>query len=401
MPEPSFPLFHRSIQNFAFDFRSSQLIKDRMPNWGTTLVALAAVSLCQTGAGQSVGDAFLASRTRSYDAQLDSMQLHTEGTELFNADGKPVWLYGVNIASLEWRTDGDHVQESVNRAIVDWKVNLIRLPLAQDRWFGKMPGQTDGGAAYRAIVDRIVDTCATAHVYIDLDLHWSECGKWVKDGGKLGQHVMPDEHSVLFWQDMAVRYKNFPNVIFGLYNEPHDVSWNVWRNGGTALDIPAKENPDQTRVTYDAVGMQTLYNTVRSTGAQNLLTVGGLDWGFDLSGVLKGYAITGSNFVYETHPYPLKKDWDASFGEVSRKFPVYVGEWGFGGRDFDKTDGPAYARRLMDYIKDHDIRMWTAWDLHPSAGPSLIKNWSYAPTEFGSFVEKQLASEAAAHGPGG
>ena len=115
---------------------------------------------------------------------------------MLDAGGKPVWLYGVNIASLEWSTGGEHIEESVNRAINDWKVNLIRLPLAQDRWFGKMTNQTDGGAAYRALVDKLVDTCAAARVYIDLDLHWSDCGKWVNEGGTLGQHNMPDKNSV-------------------------------------------------------------------------------------------------------------------------------------------------------------------------------------------------------------
>lgn len=349
--------------------------------------------------GQPAENGLLASKTLPIDSKLDFMQLHTAGTRLFDANEKPVWLYGVNIASLEWLNAGDHVQESVNRAIADWRVNLIRLPLAQDRWFGKMPGQADGGAAYRAIVDQIVDTCAAAHVYVDLDLHWSECGKWASEGGKLGQHVMPDKHSITFWHDVATRYKNHPNVIFGLYNEPHDVSWEVWRNGGTVTDVPAKESRDQTRIAFDAVGLQTLYNTVRATGAQNLVTVSGLDWGYDLSGVLNGYAITGTNLVYETHPYPFKKNWDRNFGGVSEKYPVYVGEWGFGDGRFGGAKGLAYGKRLMSYIKDHDIRMWTAWDLHPTAGPSLIKDWSYAPTAFGKLVKKQLAAEATEHGP--
>lgn len=352
---------------------------------------------CSTGNGQLVQKRLLASRTLLFDSKLEPMQLHTRGTRVLDAAGKPVWLYGVNIASLEWRNDGDHVQQSVNRAIQDWKVTLIRLPLAQDRWFGKMTNQTDSGVAYRAMVDHIVDTCAAAHVYIDLDLHWSDCGKWVRDGGSLGQHKMPDKNSVTFWHDMATRYKNFPNVIFGLYNEP-DATWEVWRNGGLVEDIPLRRAHDQTRTKYDSVGMQKLYDTVRATGAQNLVTIAGLHWGYDLSGVLEGYAITGTNYVYETHPYPNKKDWDKCFGQVNEHYPIYIGEWGFGGRNWSGSNGLAYGQRLMNYAKAHDIQMWTAWDFHPAAGPTLIKNWSYQPTEFGKFVKKQLAAEAAAHG---
>ena len=138
-----------------------------------------------TGSRLIAGNGLLSSQTRSFDSGFAAMCLHTSGNEVLDAAGKPVWLYGVNIASLEWKNEGDHVEESVNRAISDWKVNLIRLPLAQDRWFGKMTNQADGGAAYRILVDKLVDACAVAHVYIDLDLHWSDCGKWVNDGGKL------------------------------------------------------------------------------------------------------------------------------------------------------------------------------------------------------------------------
>jgi endoglucanase len=362
-------------------------------------VALALFALfCNTGNGQPAGYGLMPSRTILFDAKLAPMRLHTQGIQVLDANNQPVHLYGVNIASLEWRTDGDHVRESVNRAIQDWKVNLIRLPLAQDRWFGKMKGQTDGGASYRAIVDNLVDICAVAHAYIDLDLHWSDCGKWVNEGGKLGQHNMPDQNSVIFWRDLATRYKNFPNVIFGLYNEPHDVSWAAWRNGGTVTDVPARWNSDQTRTTYDAVGMQKLYDTVRATGAQNVVTIGGLEWAYDLSGVLHGYAITGTNYVYETHPYPNKTDWDKCFGAVSRQYPIYIGEWGFGGRNSGGTNGLAYAQRLMNYANQHHISMWTAWDFSPSAGPTLIRNWNYKPTVFGEFVKKQLAQDVASRG---
>jgi len=333
-----------------------------------------------------------ASRTRPFDPKLAPMRLHTQGTKVLDANGKPVWLYGVNIASLEWRNDGDHVEESVNRAITEWKVNLIRLPLAQDRWFGKMTNPTNSAADYRAIVDKLVEVCAASRVYIDLELHWSDCGLWVNEGGRLGQHVMPDRHSLDFWNDVATRYKNHPNVIFGVYNEPHDVPWNVWRDGGMITDVPAQQNRDQTRTPYEAVGMQTLCEAVRSTGAKNLVTVSGLDWGYDLSGVMQGHAIQGRNIVYETHPYANKTNWDKCFGAVSEKYPVYVGEWGFSG---NRTNNLEYARNLMDFVRQHNLH-WTAWDFHVSAGPTLIRNWSYEPTVFGQIVKEQLAMAEAA-----
>ncbi len=330
------------------------------------------------------------SKSRRFDSKLKPMQLHVKGTRVLNARNEPAALYGVNIASLEWRNDGDHVAESVEHVIKQWKANLIRLPLAQDRWFGKMPDQTDHGLGYRAMVDWVVDFCASNHTYVVVDLHWSDCGVWINEGGKLGQHNMPDAHSIEFWRDAATRYKNFPNVIFGLYNEPHHILPKEWRDGGEIIDTPAAQSLDQTSTKFQAVGMQKLYDTARKTGAKNLVTVSGNDWGYDLSAVAEGYAIKGRDFVYETHPYPMKPNWDKSFGDISKKFAVYIGEWGATG-----TAGIDYGRRLMAYAKERNL-IWTAWDFHPTAGPPLIRDWSFRPTLFGQFVKDCLAEKAAA-----
>jgi hypothetical protein len=359
------------------------------------VVLFLAVCFGSVASGELATNSLPASQTRTFDSKLNPMCLHTKEKKVLNAGGKRVWLYGVNIASLEWSTDGEHIEESVNRAINDWKVNLIRLPLAQDHWFGKRTNQMDGGAAYRALVDKLVDTCAAGRVYIDLDLHWSDCGQWMNEGGTLGQHSMPDKNSIAFWQDLATRFKNQPNVIFDLYNEPHDVSFAIWRDGGTVTNTPEHKKPGQAKVIYEAVGLQKLYDTIRATGATNIVAAGGLNWAYDLSGVLRGYGIKGSNLIYETHPYQNKTNWDKNFGEVCWKYPVYIGEWGFSAHD---TNGLGYAQSLMQYAQKHKLH-WTAWDLHTNAGPTLIKNWDYEPTVSGQFVKEQLAAAAAARGP--
>src|SRR5580704_2398128 len=218
------------------------------------------------------------------DANLP-LQLHTEGNRILNSKGEPVLLRGVNAASMEWTSGGEgHILRTVNVAIQDWHVNIIRLPLAQDRWFGKAPEQTNGSDAYRALVHQVVDACASQGCYVILDLHWSDCNEW---GTNIAQHSMPDSNSVAFWKDFAPVYANHPAVLFDLYNEPHDVSWDVWLKGGRITDRPNVPQVGPPR-TYDAVGMQTLLDTVRATGAKNAVIAGGLDWAYDFSGILKG-----------------------------------------------------------------------------------------------------------------
>jgi endoglucanase len=341
--------------------------------------------------------------TPAIDPRLP-LQLRTVGHQIINSGGKPVILAGVNCASLEWSSDGQgHILQSVQTAIRDWHVNVIRLPLSQDRWFGKGPEQKDGGIKYRGLVRGVVDTCATQKCYIILDLHWSNCGQW---GANIGQHSMPDTNSIAFWQDVATRYKNHPSVIFDLYNEPHDVSWDVWLNGGVITDRPNRRNTNA--ITYEAVGMQPLLDAIRSTGARNVVLVGGLDWAYDFSGILDGHELKdprGNGVVYANHAYNNKGDsaavWIEKMERASQTLPILIGEFGGSGGPSRRTwgrrqpdpSGDDWLLHMMQGIVDHGWS-YTAWDFHPSAGPTLISGWSYEPTpDFGVYVKLMLAGE--------
>ena len=115
------------------------------------------------------------------------LPLKIAGAQIMNSKNQPVTLRGVNAASMEWSNNGEgHILNTVNAAIRDWNANLIRLPLSQDRWFGKAPDQNGDFKPYRALVKQVVDACSAQNCYIILDLHWSDGNKW---GQEIGQHV--------------------------------------------------------------------------------------------------------------------------------------------------------------------------------------------------------------------
>lgn len=324
-------------------------------------------------------------------------QLHIAGTQIRDNQGQVVRLQGVNVPSMEWTNTGDNVLRSVRVAADLWHANLIRLPLCQDRWFGQAAGQTDGGATYRMLVDDVVQTLSSRNKYVLLDLHWSDGDQW---GQHIGQHSMPDDHSTAFWKDVAARYANNPAVLFDLYNEPRDVSWDVWQNGGEVVE--QNQNPRQgLRLTYHSPGMQGLLDTVRQAGAKNVVVAGGLDWAYDLSGILNGHALAdpnGHGVMYATHIYPWKKDWDVHVTPAARRYAVYVGEVGCAPSRPDdpawkKVDPYTWAPKVLAYINQHQLS-WTAWSFHPSAGPCLISDWNYTPTPYwGKFVKAALLSQ--------
>ncbi|NQT86945.1 cellulase family glycosylhydrolase, partial [bacterium] len=206
--------------------------------------------------------------------------LEVMGNQIRDANGKSVWLQGLAIPSMEWSAAGEHILESVRVAIDDWHANVIRLPVREDFWAGKGPWQNDGGAGYRQLLDDAVNVAGGRGVYVVVDLH---------------RYRAPIQAHADFWQALAKKYKNHPAVLFELMNEPHDISWEVWRDGG-AVAVEKKntdalaENKQKLR-TFESVGMQRLIDVIRKTGARNIVIVGGLDWGYDLSGVLEGFAV--------------------------------------------------------------------------------------------------------------
>jgi endoglucanase len=323
----------------------------------------------------------------------DPLALKIVGTQLLNSAGDPVRLRGVNTASMEWTADGEgHILSTVQTAIRDWHVNTIRLPLSQDRWFGKAPGQADGGKFYRILVRKIVDAVRAGGCYVILDLHWSNAGEW---GKNIGQHHMPDENSVSFWKDVAAAYQNHPAVLFDLYNEPHNVGWDIWLKGGQVTEKATRKTPIQT---YKAVGMQALLDAVRSTGANNVVIVGGLDWSYDFTGILQGRQLSdpeGNGVLYDNHAYPFKGDtverWVGKMETAAKTLPVIVGEFGAETRSGSSAlKDEQWVRQVLQALEDHKWS-WTAWDMHPGAGPRLISDFSCTPTPgFGKWVKQAL-----------
>jgi len=355
------------------------------------------------------------------DSANSPSALRVIGKNLVDSRSAPVRLRGVNTASLEWTSDGEgHILETVRVALEDWKVNHVRLPLSQDRWFGKAPEQSDGGRSYRALVRQIIDNCSSQGVYVMPELHWSNGGQW---GQTIGQHAMPDLHSVTFWKDFATKYKNHPAVIFDLYNEPHGVSWDIWRDGGEVTERLPRGGGEHT---YQAVGMQTLLDAVRSTGARNVTVIAGLDWSYDLSGILEHGPLhdpLGNGLLYANHAYPFKGDtvdaWIEKMVRASRHLPLIISEFGSETHPQDRVgpqmDAPDQAGMILNQAGMTDLDWveavldaiekngwhWTAWNLHPAAGPRLISDWGYTPTpHFGVPVKRLLLSNESPLGSG-
>jgi hypothetical protein len=203
-------------------------------------------------------------------------------------------------------------------------------------------------------------------------------------------HKMPDDHSVDFWASAAKEFANHPAVLFDLYNEPGNVSWQVWRDGGNLVEMNKKAPGGKWE--YHSPGMQKLVDTCRAQGAKNVVVAEGLQWGYDLSGIVKGFALTdpgGNGVAYSTHLYSWTKDGPRSLDRcvtpAAKKYAVLIGEFCAG-----KSNS---VEPVVSYADQYQLP-WLAWAFHPGIGPQLIKNWKYEPTPYGESVKKALLEAA-------
>ncbi|MCA8995279.1 MAG: cellulase family glycosylhydrolase, partial [Planctomycetaceae bacterium] len=204
-------------------------------------------------------------------------------------------------------------------------------------------------------------------------------------------------------------YKNHPAVLFDVFNEPHGISWDVWKSGGfvgekTGTDESAFLSDEEKKKAqgFESVGMQGLVDAVRSTGAKNIIIAGGIFWCNDLSGITKGYALedkTGHGIMYSWHTYNWHTGWEEKVLATAAEYPIFLGEVG---ADIHKMDFiPAEAQEdphtwvpdMLGFIQNHRLN-WTGWCFHPKATPIMISDWSYTPTPFwGSYAKEALSGK--------
>jgi endoglucanase len=232
--------------------------------------------------------------------------------------------------------------------MASWHANVVRIALNQDFW---LSGATLYDPSYAKTVDDAVHDALGAGLDVILDLHWSDRGDLTASqaGGMQNtprhaeQQPLADLNSLQFWKEVAAKYKGDGHVLFELYNEPHDVTWQTWLGGGQVKE-------------YQAVGMQQLYDAVRSVGADNVVIAGGLSYAFDLSQA-RNFLIQGYNIMYATHPYypqdPLAS-WDTKFGYLAAQdiAPVIATEFG----DTSTNCTGEWNSKLTSYADARQIR---------------------------------------------
>lgn len=301
---------------------------------------------------------------------------------------------GVNLSGAEYggcaksgvRYGYDYIYASTADvdAFLALGMNTFRVPFCWERLQPKLMGALDTAELGR--IDALVKHITNANASIVLDLH-----NYARYGSTTfsASGAVTKTQLANVWQQLATRYRNNSKVIFGLMNEPHGITSELW---------------------LDAVNSTLI--SIRSTGAKNLVLVPGVAWTGAHSWTSKSYGTSNAvsmlktvdsanNIAYEVHQY-LDSDSsgtsstcvDANIGVTrlaafttwarANRVKGFLGE--FGGARNDTCYTGVY-NLLRDVTKNTDVWLgWTYWSYGPWQ-PNYIFN---LPKKITSGTKTQL-----------
>ncbi len=301
--------------------------------------------------------------------------LRVQGVQLVDAVGQSFLLRGVNMPGLEAVSPSTADLQAVRqmtgvtfRLIQQrWNANCVRLPVSVQLW-------RRDGKPYLDQVQAIVKLATDSGLIVVLAAN---------DTGT----QLPGEDTVAFWKTWAPAFQDNGRIIFDLYNEPKadriaGDKWAAWR-----------------------LGMASLVDAARLSGARQILAVQGFHDALGFQGFGPTYSLTDQAILYEAHPYYdvalTNVDREKNYGPVQGKFPFYAGEWGMPlNRDIPACRAvpadPLAALNLtyetMAWFEVNGVS-WTVGDFRPGSlltdfaefSPTLLD----APWRCGESPEKQ------------
>jgi hypothetical protein len=335
--------------------------------------------------------------------------LHVSGNHVVTANGTAYRLLGVNKSSGEFACvqgkgmwDSNPVDQPSVDAMKTWNIHALRIPLNEQCWLGTFG--TPSGAEYQQAVKDYVTLLVANGITPIVEMHWNfgqftGTGSGCADTNATCQKPMPDaQFAPMFWTQVANAFKGNNAVVFDLFNEPFPdfaanfdptAGWTCWKNGGTC-----------TGISYQVAGFQGLINTVRATGATNVIMVGGLAFSNDLSHWADPqFRLTDStgNLAAAWHTYNFNacsntSCWDTQVGPVAAQVPVITGEIGQNSCSHD------YIDQVMAWADAHAVSYlawtWNAWGVCPSSGNVLIEDFAGTPTNsYGQGFKAHLLTQ--------
>ncbi|ATB42935.1 Endo-1,4-beta-xylanase A precursor [Cystobacter fuscus] len=287
-------------------------------------------------------------------------KLQVVGNQIRNQSGVAIQLKGMSLFWSQW--GGTFYNASVVNSLADnWKVTVVRAAMGVESG-----GYLTNPAAEKARVKTVVDAAIAKGLYVIIDWHDHNA-------------TAHTAQSKAFFTEMAQLYKNTPNVIFEIFNEPDNESW--------------------TQVRTYAV---EIIGAIRGAGAPNLVVVGTPTWSQDVD-VAAGNPITQyPNVAYALHFYAgTHKQFlrDKATTALNKGIALFVTEFGTCDASGNGNLNLAETQLWMDFMNSRKLS-WANWSLNDKAetasalvpGANTTGNWpDSALTPSGAFIKQKLS----------
>lgn len=282
-------------------------------------------------------------------------------------------LYGGKQGSLAgnsffWSNNNYGGERYYNRQTVawlkqDWQTTIVRAAMGVEDSMGFI----DDPESNRNRVIALVDAAIAQDLYVIVDWHSHHAEK------KAGNEAKAIE----FFADMAQRYGDSNNVIFEIYNEPIDSSWQAIKTYAEKVIPVIREH------------------------SNNLIIVGTRFYSQEVEEASQSPISGFSNIAYTLHFYAgtHQGDYPGSLRDKARKamangIPLFVTEWGSVNADGNGGVDETETLRWMTFLAENNISHlnWAVNDKQEGAsvikpGTSTSGNWpESALTDSGRLV---------------
>lgn len=250
-------------------------------------------------------------------------QLQVQGTQLCDQQGNPVVLRGV---SLGWHNIWPRFyNKKVVRTLKnDWNATVVRAAMGvttvEDNYL-------DNPSFALECVEKVVKAAIKEDIYVIIDWH---------------AHEMHTKEAKAFFAQMAQKYGKYPHVIYELYNEPVEDSWE-------SLKQYASE----------------IITEIRKYDPDNIILMGCPHWDQDVHVVAESPLRGFSNIMYTLHYYAsTHKEYlrDRMEDAVKRGIPIFVSESGVTEASGNGVIDPESQQLWLDRMEKLKIS-WLCWSL--------------------------------------
>lgn len=266
-------------------------------------------------------------------------QLKVVGTQLMDQKGDTLALHGI---SFGWHNAHSRFYNDSCVAFLasDWKCNVVRAAMGVDPDLGY---KVDPEGSVKCITT-VVDAAIQHGIYAIIDFH---------------SHKINTPQAKTFFAQMATKYKDYPHVIYEIFNEPNDsCSW-----------------PDVKKYSEEVIAV------IRAIDPDNLILVGCPRWDQEIQLVAADPLKNQTNIMYTMHFYAgTHKQWlrDRTDSALMKGIPVFISECA--GMEAN-GDGPVDYAEWPLYLKWMDNRnlSWCTWSLSDKAEScSMLKHGAFA-----------------------